>query len=247
MQVDDSDALSILTHPFADRTEAGHALARLIQEKVPLLLKTPHPPRIIALLRGGFPVARALAQDLKLPLGALLIQKIASPDLPEIALGALAEDGSIVWNEGVEQSLPPSVQTKLLQDAQKKLRIKAGFEHRIFPQSLTEALSEKDLELAKALVLLVDDGVATGASVHAAAIYLQSLGIQRIRLCVPVIARDTYQRLYERGIFEAIHACEISSDFQSVSQAYQKFPQVEWKELATAASRFTSSHKKQSR
>ena len=112
------------------------------------------------------------------------------------------------------------------------MSLKMGFEHRIFHPTLTEQL-EAHHERANHLVLLVDDGVATGASVHAAAVYLHSLGFRRVRLCVPIIGREVYEKLYQRRIFEAIHAVEISESFFAVSQAYEVFPQVEWKELAS--------------
>ena len=171
---------------------------------------------VLGLPRGGLPVAYEVARALKVPLDVFVVRKLGVPGFEELALGAIASGGVRVLNQDVVNALPnaqeliESVTTKELAELQRR---EANYrDGRPAP------------DLAGRAVILVDDGLATGATMRAAVVALRQRGAAKIVVAVPVGAADTCREL-EHLADETV--CAISSEwFQAVGQYYDDFSQV---------------------
>lgn len=203
---------------FADRTDAGHLLA----EKVVSVLADPAGPPgvagclVLGLPRGGVPVAAWVAQALGAPLDVLVVRKIGLPWQPELALGAVGERGAVVLNDDVVQAagLGPDELDALIR--------KTAAEVRDVVAQLRAASGPLPVE--GRMVVVVDDGVATGATARAAASVLASSGSGPVILATPVVALGTRQRL--RSCFDEVICLRTPVQFGSVGQYYERFEQV---------------------
>ncbi|NDG84780.1 MAG: hypothetical protein EBX52_07045, partial [Proteobacteria bacterium] len=176
---------------------------------------------VLALPRGGVPVAAPLAKKLGVTLEVLLVRKLGAPLQPEFALGALAEDGSVWVNEPAlryEGMTPADLEPIRAREAERLASQKQKFRGgRELP----------DLRGRKAI--LVDDGVATGATVFAAIQCLKAKGAIRIVVAVPVCAPTTATQIRARGV-EVIALLEPER-LASVGMWYEDFSQVEDEEV----------------
>jgi putative phosphoribosyl transferase len=200
---------------FRDRVAAGEELASRIQESRGLV-----DPIIIALPRGGVPVAQEVAQRLGAPLDVLVVRKIGAPEQPELACGAATSDGSIVWNESILFSLGVT-QHELRREREKALREVGHLEEALrSPQA--PALSV----FAKTAVV-VDDGLATGATMKAAVKALLRQKPHKIVVAVPVAPDDTCREIEDMG-YEVICPRRVpKGELSSVGEWYEDFSQVE--------------------
>jgi putative phosphoribosyl transferase len=162
-------------HPmFQDRQEAGQRLGRRLAA-----LKPDH-PIVLALPRGGVPVAAAIADALDAPLDLLLVRKLGTPGYPELALGAVSDGAhprtvvnwSIVRQIGISE--PQIAEMASTEIAEIERRRKLWLDDRAAP------------DLAGRVVIVVDDGVATGASTHVALQAVRAAGASHIVLAAPV-------------------------------------------------------------
>ena len=202
---------------FCDRAEAGRSLAERL-----LYLKGSRPV-VLALPRGGVPVAMPIAEALAASLDLLLVRKIGAPSQPDLALGAIVEGE------------PP--QTVVNHDIVEKLGVPADF--------VTEQAADQLAEIERRrrqwrrgpapvvpygrTVILVDDGIATGATVRAALLALERAGAARRILAVPVAPRDVAEAL--RPLCdEAVFLAEPAR-FNSVGAFYDDFHQIEEAEM----------------
>lgn len=212
---------------FVDRKEAGQLLAeRLMQYAGPDTV-------VIGLPRGGVPVAREVANRLNAPLDILVSRKLGAPGNPEFALGAITARGGRVLNEQALRRLwiPPGY---LDQEA---LEQRALAERRA--HDLREARGALPLE--GKVVILVDDGIATGMTVRAALADVREQQPAKVILAAPVIAADTARVLAPMA--DALEVVLVPEEFYAVGQFYDRFDQVEddevraiLKEAAAAAS-----------
>src|SRR5690625_4291340 len=166
-----------MTKRFSDRVDAGRQLAGLLEGRV-------GPDAIVlALPRGGVPVAAEVARHLQLPLDVLLVRKLGVPGHEELAMGAIASGGVRVFNEDLLLRLAIEREhvTRVEEAEQRELkrREQAYRSDRPFPVL-------KDRE-----ILLVDDGLATGASMRAAIEALRQFQPARILVAVPVAPPET--------------------------------------------------------
>jgi predicted phosphoribosyltransferase len=196
---------------FPNRTEAGRQLA----EK---LVKYADRPEVIVLglPRGGVPVAFEVAQRLGVPLDVFIVRKLGAPGFEELALGAIASGGVRVLNEDVMRALPNADETIELITAKET----AELERR--EQSYRDGRPAP--ELRDRVVILVDDGLATGATMRAAVKALRHRGAAKIVVAVPVGPPDTC-REFEDEADETICAT-IPEFFQAVGQYYEDFSQT---------------------
>ncbi|MBL6459088.1 phosphoribosyltransferase [Belnapia sp. T6] len=198
---------------FRDRAEAGRGLAERL-----LYLKDSRPV-VLALPRGGVPVAVPIAEALDAPLDLLLVRKIGAPGQPELALGAIVEGEppQTVMNDDVVEMLgvPPNFITEQAADQLAEIeRMRRRWLHRhapVVPYSRT--------------VILVDDGIATGATVRAALLALERAGAARRILAAPVAPREVAEAL-RPFCDEAVFLAEPTL-FGSVGAFYDDFRQIE--------------------
>jgi putative phosphoribosyl transferase len=168
--------------PFADRRDAGRQLAKRLRH-----LAGREDVVVLALPRGGVPVAFEVARALGAPLYAFLVRKLGAPGNPELALGALAADGTTVVDRGLmaEMEVSEAYLAEEIARQRSELARRAG---RLAPWLALPPLAGRT-------VVLVDDGVATGATVQAA---LSALGAHRPArrvLAVPVGQQGVLERL----------------------------------------------------
>lgn len=191
---------------FASRQDAGRLLGKYLLERgisADLVLGLP---------RGGVVVAAGVARELNLPLDVLVVRKIGHPFQPEFAVGAMAEPDSVFLNERTlsEFPVPPAKLDKII--AAEKLRLQDY--RRRFHLSEMPALEGK-------VVLLVDDGLATGATAEAAAISARKQNARRVVIAVPVAAPESAKRL--RHVADDVEVFSEESYFQAVGQFYDEF------------------------
>jgi len=213
---------------FPNRTEAGWQLA----EK---LLKYAGRPDVIVLglPRGGVPVAFEVAKRLGTPLNVFIVRKLGVPGFEELAIGAIASGGVRVLNEDVMRAVPNAEQVIESVTA----RETAELERR--EQSYRNGRPAP--ELGDRIVILVDDGLATGATIRAAVTALRQRGVAKIVVAVPVGPPDTCRELEHEA--DEIICLSRPDFFQAVGQYYEDFSQTSDDEvrelLARAAQRVT--------
>lgn len=196
---------------FRDRSAAGRRLAEELTE-----LRADD-PIVLGLPRGGVPVAAEIAAILRVCLDIVLVRKIGAPDRPELAVGAVGEDGVTVRNDAVLNELGLTWEDL---EAQVR-RERAEIERRA---TTLRPPNRPRPSLRGRTVVLVDDGIATGATVVAAVRVLRGLGTARIVLAVPVAPADSLPRL--REIADDLVCALAPNRFLAVGQWYEDFAQV---------------------
>ena len=196
---------------FEDREAAGRALA------AGLGAWRARPDAIVlGLPRGGVPVAFEVARALDLPLDVLVVRKLGLPWQPELAMGAIAGGGALVVNEEVLRYLPPgdgafeAVRAREQRELERREREYRGDRPPLDPRGLS--------------VILVDDGLATGATMEAAVRSLQSLGARRVVVAVPVAAVEARERI--ASVADEVVCLETPEFFSAVGQWYRDFGQT---------------------
>ena len=196
---------------FEDRYAAG----RLLGERLQKYAGRPDVV-VLGLPRGGVPVAYEIAKHLRVSLDVFIVRKLGVPGFEELALGAIASGGVRVLNEEVARILPNA--TAVVEQATAREQVELA---------RREALYRGDRvppDLQNKTVILVDDGLATGATMRAAVSALRQRAVGKIIVAVPVGAPETC-REFEAEVDETI--CEISPDyFQAVGQFYDDFSQT---------------------
>jgi putative phosphoribosyl transferase len=208
---------------FRDRTDAGQRLAAKLAAYA-------HRPDVLvlALPRGGVPVAYEVAKALHAPLDVFLVRKLGVPGHEELAMGAIATGGVRVLNERVVSQLrvPPQVIDRVAAAEERELTRRERAYRGDRPPPRVEGCD----------VILVDDGLATGASMRAAAAALRAQGPRRVVIAVPVAAAETCEEF--RGEVDEI-VCDLTPDpFYAVGLWYEDFSQTtddEVRELLAAA------------
>ncbi len=213
---------------FVDRGDAGRQLAaRLASWRGRGVV-------VAALPRGGVPVAYDVALSLGVPLEILVVRKIGVPHQPEVAMGAVGEDGVVLVNHDVVRAL--GVDRERFDEAQSHARDELERRVELYRGGRPPA------DLRGRTVLLVDDGVATGASARVAARVARARGATSVVLATPVVAGDAVASLRE-DVDEVIATIVARGTF-AVGQWYQQFDQVTDEEvlddLGRAARRFVS-------
>ncbi len=201
---------------FKDRHEAGLKLAAKLEK-----YRDQPQTIVMGLARGGVVVAHAVAQALHLPLDVIVIRKVGAPQQEELAIGAVDEEGDGFLNEGIIQKLNISPDYVHQEVAKQK---KAAKERAALYRK-----GQKRADLVGKTALVVDDGVATGASLRAALHGLKQKGIKKIVLAVPVAAADSLKSL-SKEVAETI--CYYTPVvFLAVGQFYRKFDQTSDEEV----------------
>ncbi len=165
---------------FRNRTHAGKYLAEKLQ-------KYARKPKtiVLGLPRGGVVVAHEIAQELGLPLDIFLVRKLGVPGYEELAMGAIASGGVRVLNQDVLRSINitrDEIQSIAQREEQELKRRESAYRS-----------NRPQLDLKDYTVILVDDGLATGATMRAAVVALRKQGPQKIIIAVPTASPDTMQ------------------------------------------------------
>jgi putative phosphoribosyl transferase len=196
---------------FANRREAGWRLASQLDQY------TSRPDVVVlALPRGGVPAGYEVAKTLNVPLDVFVVRKLGVPGHEELAMGAIASGGTRVINKDVIDILkiPESVIDVVASREEKELTRREHLYRAGRPQIQVEGKA----------VILVDDGIATGATVRAAIAALRQLQAGWIIVAAPVIALDTFNVL--RGHADDIVAVIAPEDFGGVGRWYEDFSQT---------------------
>jgi len=203
---------------FRDRTDAGRQLGARLAEYGgrPNVI-------VLGLPRGGVPVAAAVGKVLEVPYDVLMVRKLGVPGHEELAMGAIAEGGISVLNLELIRSL--SISNALVEQVSDREQTELARRARIFRG---ERLPPR---VTGQTVILIDDGLATGASMEAAILALRNQEAARIVVAVPVGARETCARLSR--VADEVVSVEMPEPFYAVGAWYDDFSQMTDDEVAT--------------
>jgi putative phosphoribosyl transferase len=210
---------------FRDRAQAGRALGRLIATSL-----TDGQPIVLALPRGGVPVGLEVARALH---GALfdifLVRKLGVPDREELAFGAISSSGIRVLNQTLVNQADLSDETidRIAQQEQVELDRQDFVFRRNHPAP----------DLHDRVVVLVDDGLATGATMMAAVRAVRLQGPKRVVAAVPVSSREARKDL--RAVADEVICAQVPHPFYAVGRWYRDFEQVTDDEVRQLLGRFT--------
>lgn len=199
------------TPKFKDRHEAGRALAAHLRHYAGTA-----DLQVLALPRGGVPVGYEIARELKAPLDLFLVRKLGVPGHEEYAMGAIAAGGIRIVDESVVRALSISedqIATVASQEQQELER-----RDREYRAGLPE------LEIEGRTIVLVDDGLATGSTMRAAAAAVRAQNPKKLIVAVPVAAPETCDAL--RSEVDEIICVRTPDPFHAVSLWYEAFPQT---------------------
>ena len=201
---------------FKNRKDAGRQLAQKL-----LVYKGQPNAIVIGLPRGGVVTAKEVANELHLPLDIMVPRKIGAPFNEELAVGAVTQDGHVVWNEYVLRA------------------------HKIAPEDVSDTIEKEKKESARRLkayrgnkqplnlknntVIIVDDGIATGATMRAAIASARAQGAGRIIVATPVATQDTLERMAPE--VDEIVSVLVPQTFFGISAFYDFFPQTSDEEV----------------
>jgi predicted phosphoribosyltransferase len=197
---------------FSDRTDAGRRLAARLAE---LELES---PIIYALPRGGVPVAVEVARELGAPLDLLIVRKIGAPGYPEVAMGAVVDgdEPQLIVND--------DVYTASGSDADGLERARRAELAEIERRRSRYLGDRLPLDPAGRTVVVVDDGLATGATAKAALAGLRQLRVGHTVLAVPVAPAETLREM--RTVADDLVVLETPLEFWAIGQFYSDFHQL---------------------
>lgn len=201
---------------FEDRHEAGRLLAERLR-----FLKGKKDLIVLAIPRGGVVVGSEIARSLDVPLDVYITRKIGAPYNPELAIGAIASDGTLLLDRSLASRLGVSEEYIQAQTTREKEEI----ERRLAQYRG----GHPPLELKGKRVILVDDGIATGATIEATINALRKSEPEELILAVPVAPQETVERLKKRvDRLVCLHAPEV---FWAVGAFYARFDQTSDEEV----------------
>jgi predicted phosphoribosyltransferase len=207
----------VVPEQYADRTEAGRSLAERLSGYAEVR------PVVVGLPRGGVVVAVEVAWALGAELDVIIAGKLRAPDNPELAIGAITEDGLVYLNKAVFETL--RITREYMEDEKLK-RLE------MIKIRLKEYRSVKTkVELKDRTVILVDDGLATGSTMIAAVHAATASGAGKIIVAVPGGPVDTLERISAMEEVSRVVCPLVPPIFYAVSQLYMHFGQVEDREV----------------
>ena len=195
---------------FDDRTDGGEQLGELLADR------GVDADIVLAIPRGGLPVGRAVADALGLPLDVVVARKLPAPGNPELAVGAVAADGTAWLNEAYRRAF--GLDEGYLRETTEREREAAAEKLERYRGDRTP------LALAGKRVIIVDDGLATGATALACVRQARADGAAHVVVAAPVGPPRTLEAL--RAEAEEVVCVETPANFGAVGQVYRSFAQV---------------------
>jgi putative phosphoribosyl transferase len=196
---------------FRDRREAGAVLADHLAS-----YRGRADVAVLGLARGGIPVGRQVASALHAPLDVFLVRKLGVPQWPELAMGALASGGGVVMNDALVRSL--GISDTEVQDAIARESVELRRRERAYRGD------RPPLAIRDRVVILVDDGIATGASMLAAVRAVRAGQPARVVVAVPVGPESACRQLRDEA--DEVVCATMPPGFEAVGQVFEDFHQV---------------------
>jgi len=202
---------------FKDRIEAGKRLASALRSfagKGAIVLAIP---------RGGVVVGFEVARTLGLPLDVIIPRKIGAPDNPELAIGAMTEDGTVILDEslisylGVPEAYVKEESNRQKLEIERRLRLYRG-------EVLYPTLRNRD-------VIIVDDGIATGSTMKAALASTRKRGAKSVIVAIPVGPSSTIRELKKEA--DHVVCLHTPESFQAIGEFYEDFAQTTDEEVTS--------------
>ena len=206
---------------FHDRADAGRILATRCMEL----------PRaglvVLALPRGGVPIGYEVATVLGVPLDVILVRKVGLPSQPELAMGAIGEDGVRVVNDDVIRYARVS--------AAEFAAVEAGERDELERRAARFRGSRARVSLDSRAALIVDDGMATGSTARAACEVAYAQGASRVIVATPIAPRSAVARLLP--VVDEVIVLDRADDFRAIGEVYDDFAQVDDEEVIALLAR----------
>ena len=203
---------------FKDRVEAGKRLASALRSTAG------KGAIVLAIPRGGVVVGFEVARALGLPLDVIIPRKIGAPDNPELAIGAVTEDGTIILDEslvsylGVSEAYVKEESNRQKLEIERRLKLYRG-------EAPYPTLRNRD-------VIIVDDGIATGSTMKAALASTRKRGAKRIVVAIPVGPASTIRELEKEA--DHVVCLHTPESFQAIGQFYEDFAQTTDEEVTSS-------------
>jgi predicted phosphoribosyltransferase len=204
---------------FKDRTDAGKRLA----EKLKLLIdRRPSESIILAIPRGGVVTGDVIASSIGAKLDIVVSRKIGAPYDPEVAIGAVMHDGSFFANEDI---------INISKVSQEYIDEQISIQKKEIERRLNTFRGSKEYHLRGKNIILVDDGIATGATMFAAIRWLGNQKTKSLIVAVPVAPRDTFDNLKKEVEVNKVVVLHSPTVFSAVGAFYKDFSQVSDEEV----------------
>jgi putative phosphoribosyl transferase len=200
-----------LVNRFQDRRDAGRQLGQALRR-----YKNRTDVLVLALPRGGVPVAYEVAKSLACPLDVLVVRKLGVPDQPELAMGAIASGDVLKLNEEVLELMriaPKEIEAVTIREKRELERRERAYRG-----------GRPPLNVHDRIVIVVDDGLATGITMQAAVSALRQLGVRHLVVAIPVGAVQSCERL--RADVDELLCLIESADLIAISMWYDDFRQT---------------------
>lgn len=218
--------------PFTNRTAAGRAVADLLTR-----YRDDQDVLVLGLPRGGVPVAYEVADALRAPLDVLIVRKIGVPGHEELAMGAIATGGVRIVNERIAAELDVSESSLAAAAAQEELELVRR--DRLYRGQRPQ------VDVSGRTVILVDDGLATGATMRAAVAAVRSMGAAHIVVAVPCGSSSTCRGLSKEA--DEVVCAATPEPFYAVGMWYEDFTQTTDDEVRALLDRSASTARSQDR
>jgi len=202
---------------YLDRKDAGQQLGKTLQDKY----GGQNDVRVFGLPRGGVPVAYEVARALQAPLDVFVVRKLGLPGNKEFAMGAIASGDVAVLNPAVAHSVDRAAIESVIAEE----RIELHRRERLYRDRLPPP------DMANKTVILIDDGLATGSTMHAAVAAVRQLQPKKIIVAVPVGAKETCRTF--QGNVDDVICLKTPQAFRAVGQWYINFSQTSDEEVRT--------------
>lgn len=207
----------MLHRVYRNRTEAGRLLGQRLQAEGYADSVASRPPLVLAIPRGGIEVAVPIAEALGGELDVVLARKLRAPFQPELAIGAVSEDGTVALNP--EAAALPGIDDGYVREERSRQLAEIARRRAMYRKVRPAAA------VAGRTVILTDDGIATGATMIAAIRTARAAGAREVVVAVPVAAPERLAVI--EPLCDRLLCLQSPADFTAVGQFYREFPQVE--------------------